>query len=169
MPQRSQLTRGELQRLYESLGPRLLRYLERRTSDPALAADLVQEVFLRLMQSPIRADSEAELKSYLYRMAHSRLVDHARTEQRARLLDLLPWREPTSSPPGGSDMDRAFQRLKPRDATLLWLAYVEEMNHHEIAPVLGVKTASVKVLLSRARARLRAVSVDLGLAPESCV
>jgi len=38
---------------------------------------------------------------------------------------------------------------------LLWLAYVEEDTHEEIADALGVKRGSVKVLLSRARARLR--------------
>ena len=169
MPRSAQLTRGDLERLYESLGPRLLLYLGKRTGDPGLAADLVQEVFLKLLLSPIRAGSEAQLKSYLYRTAHSRLVDHARKEQRARLLDILPWREPAEHSTGGSDMELAFRRLKPRVATLLWLAYVEEMNHNEIAEVVGVKSGSVKVLLSRARKQLRTVSVDLGLAPEGCV
>jgi len=45
--------------------------------------------------------------------------------------------------------------LKPRERALLWLAYVEEDTHEEIADALGVKRGSVKVLLSRARARLR--------------
>ena len=42
----------------------------------------------------------------------------------------------------------------PRDRSLLWLAYVEGCSHREIAEVMGIKPASVKVLLSRARERL---------------
>ena len=72
------LAREELERLYESLGPRLLAYLQRRTGDPALSADLLQEVFLRLLEAPIEAASEAEIRSYLYRTAQSRLVDRVR-------------------------------------------------------------------------------------------
>jgi DNA-directed RNA polymerase specialized sigma24 family protein len=45
----------------------------------------------------------------------------------------------------------------------LWLAYVEEHNHQEIASALGLARGSVKVLLSRARARLRKLLVTKGL------
>ena len=160
------MTRNELERLYESLGPRLLLYLERRTGDPALAADLLQDVFLRLLESPIRANSEAEAKSYLYRMAQSKLIDHARREQRDQRWRIwMRLASPTVEAVGGDDIGKVFRTLKPRDATLLWLAYVEEMNHNEIAKVLGVKPASVKVLLHRARTELKGSVTRLGLAP----
>ena len=48
-------------------------------------------------------------------------------------------------------VSREFAELKPRDRALLWLAYVEEHNHQEIASALGLARGSVKVLLSRAR------------------
>ena len=51
-------------------------------------------------------------------------------------------------------MSREFAELKPRDRALLWLAYVEEHNHQEIASALGLARGSVKVLLSRARCAL---------------
>jgi DNA-directed RNA polymerase specialized sigma24 family protein len=37
----------------------------------------------------------------------------------------------------------------------LWLAYVEGDNHQEIADALGLTRGSVKVMLFRARARLK--------------
>ena len=40
---------------------------------------------------------------------------------------------------------------------MLWLAYVEGFSHREIATVLGMKTASIKLLLFRARRRLAAI------------
>ena len=48
-------------------------------------------------------------------------------------------------------------RLKPRERDLLWLAYAQGSSHKEIAETLGLKTASIKLLLFRARRRLAAM------------
>ena len=48
----------------------------------------------------------------------------------------------------------ALERLKPRDRSMLWLAYAEGSSHREIAQVHGLKVGSVKLLLFRARRRL---------------
>ena len=53
-----------------------------------------------------------------------------------------------------TDLSRAMRRLRPRERALLWLAYAEGSSHREIARMLGVKAASVKVLMFRARRRL---------------
>jgi len=45
--------------------------------------------------------------------------------------------------------------LAPRERALLWLAYVEGQSHNEIAKAVGLARDSVKVLLFRARKRLR--------------
>jgi DNA-directed RNA polymerase specialized sigma24 family protein len=46
---------------------------------------------------------------------------------------------------------------------LLWLAYVEQEDHVRIAQSLRISRGSVKVLLSRARARLRDLLAARGL------
>ena len=51
-------------------------------------------------------------------------------------------------------MTRTFQRLRPQQRQLLWLAYVEGADHHEIARALGLRPLSVRVLLFRARRKL---------------
>ena len=52
------------------------------------------------------------------------------------------------------DVRRAFDQLKPRERQLLWLAHVEGFDHQEIAQLAGLKVASVRVLLFRARSQL---------------
>jgi RNA polymerase sigma-70 factor (ECF subfamily) len=47
-----------------------------------------------------------------------------------------------------------MDQLKPRERSLLWLAYAQGFSHAEIAELLGLKTASLKALLFRARQRL---------------
>jgi len=43
------------------------------------------------------------------------------------------------------EVTRTFAQLKPRDRALLWLAYVEEQDHRQVAATLGVRPGSVKV------------------------
>jgi RNA polymerase sigma-70 factor (ECF subfamily) len=161
----AKLTREGVELLYRTLGPRVHAYLSRQVGDHAAASDLLQETFVRLLQSPPAAASDAELRAYVYRTAQSRAVDYfRRTERRS---EVAPAAEPACSPAVASpDLERAFAQLEPRDRALLWLAYVEEMRHNEIARIVGVRTLSVKVLLYRARRRFEAVLRARGINPE---
>ncbi len=49
------------------------------------------------------------------------------------------------------DVRAAMRMLKPRERELLWLAYVEGMNHAEIGAATGLRPLSVRMLLFRAR------------------
>jgi RNA polymerase sigma-70 factor, ECF subfamily len=44
-----------------------------------------------------------------------------------------------------------LEHLKPKERELLWLAYVEGMDHAEIAAATGLGRLSVRTLLFRAR------------------
>lgn len=58
-------------------------------------------------------------------------------------------------------MARGFSGLSPRQRSLLWLAYVEGLDHAELARALGLRQGSVKVLLHRARQRMQGILVAL--------
>ncbi len=66
----------------------------------------------------------------------------------------------------GHDMAKVFQTLKPRQRSLLWLAYVEGFEHREIASMLGLRENSVKVLLFRARRKMADTLREKGLGPK---
>jgi DNA-directed RNA polymerase specialized sigma24 family protein len=67
----------------------------------------------------------------------------------------VPASDSGPAPPGDEDVARTFATLTSRDRALLWLAYIEEESHEDIAASLGVGRGSIKVLLFRARHRLR--------------
>ena len=54
------------------------------------------------------------------------------------------------------DVTRAMSQLKPRERSLLWLAYAQGASHEEIAATMGLKRSSMKTLLFRARRHLMA-------------
>jgi RNA polymerase sigma-70 factor (ECF subfamily) len=51
-------------------------------------------------------------------------------------------------------MERVFNKLSPQQRQMMWLAYVEGVEHREIAAALGLREGSIKVLLSRVRRKL---------------
>jgi RNA polymerase sigma-70 factor (ECF subfamily) len=48
----------------------------------------------------------------------------------------------------------ALAQMRPRDRQLLWLAHAEGYSHNEIAEVTGLGTASIRLLLFRARRKI---------------
>ena len=111
---------------------------------------------------------EASTRSYLYRMATTLVADHWRKRKREEAWSLQAiFRTKTAEPAIlRRDMARMFERLAHRERALLWLAYVEGLEHQEIAEVLGLREKSIKVLLFRARKKLAAILSSEGLAPE---
>src|SRR5204863_3854320 len=98
---------------------------------------------------------------YLFRIA-TNLVNDARRRPRVDAVQMHDGIDhPDSRQPDIAegavrrvDLSRAMARLKPRERDLLWLAYAQGSSHREIADVLGLRTASIKLLLFRARRRL---------------
>lgn len=151
---------GRFTALYAATHGRLWTYVFRLTGERALADDLVQEAYCRLLTLPGGHVASGAERAYLYRIATNLVTDHHRRRTRlgARLRELLFAVEAdsprTGEPGAGGDLQAIFDRLPRRSAALLWLAYVDGHDHREIAEILGVRPASVRVLLSRARAQL---------------
>lgn len=133
---------------------RLWAFLVRMGAEPALAQDIAQEAFTRWALSPAAGWDEHRARAYLYTIAHRQLIDQSRRARRdmalAADLDIGPVE--ADFPLAG-----AWARLAPKERTLLWLAYAEEFSHEEIGRITGLATASVKVMLSRARDKARAL------------
>ena len=71
--------------LFQQHAPEIAGYFHRRVGSPELAADLCQEVYLRLRRLE-RADGGAPLqnpRAFLFRIARNLLIDHLR-QQHAR-------------------------------------------------------------------------------------
>jgi RNA polymerase sigma-70 factor (ECF subfamily) len=97
----------------------------------------------------------AKSKSYLFKIATNLLHDRWRRKDIKDIVDRT--NQPSQEDPEmKTDVRRAFDQLKPRERQLLWLAHVEGFDHKEIAGLTGLKVASVRVLLFRARSELAA-------------
>lgn len=149
---------------YERTARPLWAYLSRMTGDRHLADDLLQESYYRFLRASTSWTDEAHRRAYLFRIATNLVRDgHRRAKHRPAYVVPFARPEPAShddpaeSSARRTDLQRAMARLRPRDRALLWLAYAQGQAHAEIAETLGVKPASIKLLLFRARRRLAAL------------
>jgi RNA polymerase sigma-70 factor (ECF subfamily) len=139
-------------------------YLTRMTGDPRFADDLLQEAYYRFLRANVTHESDAHRRNYLFRIATNLVRDHRRRPnlESGGLSDEageIDHADPQSADVASGavrrlDLARSMARLKPRERDLLWLAYAQGSSHKEIAETLGLKTASIKLLLFRARRRL---------------
>jgi RNA polymerase sigma-70 factor (ECF subfamily) len=138
-------------------------YLARITGDRSLADDLLQESYYRFLRAERSFDSESHRRNYLYRIATNLAHDRHRSRRGVVSVPVPAEHEPSAltshddvagDAERRTDLGRAMAKLKPRERELLWLAYAQGSSHEEIAESLGLRRASIKMLLFRARRRL---------------
>jgi RNA polymerase sigma-70 factor (ECF subfamily) len=162
------MTEEAFRSFYDRTSRSVWGYLARLTGDPALADDLLQDAYYRFLRAGGQYESEAHRRNSLFKIATNLARDAARRRRVMPFFVADTSREiPSKEDVAGrvqrtTDVGRALESMKPRERAMLWLAYAEGSSHQEIAAVLGVKTASVKLLLFRARRRLAGI---LGRSP----
>lgn len=136
--------------LYDATSQPLRAYLLHVCRRPDVADDLLQETYCRYLMRRHPDMDEPQTRSYLYRIATNLVHDRVRS----RIDDFVaeaPERGAAPNMESRLDVRSTLRQLKPRERELLWLAYVEGMNHEEIAAATGLRALSIKILLFRAR------------------
>jgi RNA polymerase sigma-70 factor (ECF subfamily) len=152
--------------LYRRYGPALLRKAQRILQNRDDALDVVQGLFLDLLQRPSQA--EADLP-YLYRAVTHRCLNHIRNrDNRSRLLER---HRPELSGTCGRCDDRVIQidqlmalsrRLDPQLMEVLVYRYFDDMGQEEIAALIGTSRKTVGKRLQRVQEAVEAFSAEVG-------
>ena len=149
-----QMDQDSFRSIYERTARPLWVYLSRKTGDAQLADDLLQETYYRFLRTRLAFESDNHRKNYLFKIATNLVNDNFRSPRTEQLPENYDIGAAPRAHQHGTDVNRAMAKLKPRERDALWLAYAEGLSHKEIAETLGVKTASMKILLFRARHKL---------------
>ena len=162
----------ELYRRHES---RVFRYLHRNLRNEASANDLMQEVWFAVVRNAVDYQPTAKFTTWLFTIAHNRMVDMIRAGGRLQSLDAGDM----AGSEGSSLLDRleadaklepsaevqsqeeaaallgAVAQLPPEQRSAFLLQAEGELSVEEIAVATGSNFETVKSRLRYARAKLR--------------
>lgn len=167
---------GAFEALYARHRTRLYRYLTHQCGDARLAEELYQDIWLRIINARADYEVSAKFTTWLYRIAHHRLIDHYRKNAREQLRH---WESEDESiddypAPAGETPSTQVERLqlKARIASALaelpaaqreafLMAEEGGMTLEEIANATGTGRETVKSRLRYALGKLRHSLKDL--------
>ncbi len=154
------------EQLYARHKAPLYRYLLRQCSDPAMAEELFQDVWLKLVNARQSYTVKAKFTTWFYRLAHNRLVDHYRAQGRRAFdhevaLETVP-ADTRIQPEQCVERRSQVQRLLELVANLpqvqreaFLLREESGLALEDIAQVTGVNRETAKSRLRYAVAKLR--------------
>ena len=159
---------GAFETLYGRHRGKLFRFVLRGIKDRALAEELFQEIWMRVIEARERYAPTARFTTWLYTIAHHRLVDH----WRMRGLSLVTLDE-TDAIPDGSDppaevearqslarFAQALEALPPAQLEAFLLHEEAGLTVAEIAAATGANEEAAKSRLRYALAKLKAAIND---------
>ena len=156
---RRAMSEREFQVFYAQTCRPLRAYLRRSTRDADSVDDMLQEAYYRFLRAGNAPEDPDGRRGYLFRIGANLVHDHFRASARNREVqnDAVQAEAARTDVSLRADLDEALEALEPNDRARLWLAYVNGSSHREIAAATGVKEASVRPLLLRARRKLAAL------------
>lgn len=163
---------AEFRRLFDAHRVAVHAYLTGRTGDRQAAADLTQDVFLRVWQhlDKLTGMPDDGQRAWVFTVARNLSIDAGRRARTVTETEQALAREPARQPPAASAPVIAAERLTavgtaigklPEDQRVaLTMAAAGAMTSAEIAAVLGVPAGTVRYRLSVARSALAAALND---------
>jgi RNA polymerase sigma-70 factor (ECF subfamily) len=122
--------------------------------------EAVQETCLRVFRHLGRYDESRDFFGWLYRIAVNVCRDLDQRRRRRRIFMPIDDALPMSTQPRTNDdaamLRRAIDTLPERERLAIILRDIEELSTEDVAEILGNSPATVRVQISKARAKLRA-------------
>jgi RNA polymerase sigma-70 factor (ECF subfamily) len=148
--------------LYQKYAPDVYRFALYLSGERGEAEDITSETFVRAWTSPEPIEM-ATVKGYLFTIARNLFLQGLRKTSRHVALD-DDLRDPQAGPYAQAELNEKLhsvftelQRLPEASRSALLMHAVDGMAYEEIARVLGISLAAVKVKIYRARLALAGI------------
>lgn len=149
----------------------IIYFISRYTKNTDIAEDISQDVFVYLLLHKEQYDFKYSFKTYLYMIAKCRALNYLKSEKK-----VLPITDYNNLYIENNDLEeivyknqksnyirKVINKLKPDYQAVICLASIEGFKYKEIAKIMGKNVGQVKVMLNRAKKKLREKLEEEGL------
>lgn len=152
----------EIDALYRRHGGVVLRRIRRFYRDPVESEDVLQEVFVRVMDKIGTFRGDSSMTTWLYQLTTRHCLNRLRNEGRRRELLLLEggvdWSLPTREASQEREvLFRSLWKVLDEDLVEIGIYYhLDGMTHDEISRIIGVSRRTVGNRLAELETRAKA-------------
>lgn len=145
----------------------LYNYGSKLISDKDLVKDCIQDIFIKLIQNYHSLSATPNVRGYLLKALRNKLYDALEKQKSTddislyeevfitdELFPLLSF-DDSEADDRTKRLMQVFSQLSPHQQEIIYLYYVNELKHEEIAEVMGINYQSSKNLLFRSLSSLR--------------
>ena len=154
----------DLAALVDTYSALLFRVAHSILRNRAEAEDVVQDVFVRVLENRTSLPEVRDMRVWLIRIAWNRALDRRQRIRPDQMDDLFAATLIGRNLPADQAIDehrrmksvlQEMERLPKKERQVLLLAALEELSTAEMAGITGRSESAVRALLFRARTRLR--------------
>lgn len=144
--------------IYQHLKTPMYTIILRITQDRALSEDILQEVFIKLYQSPPKPPIKKP-RAYIFQMVHNLTIDNVRKLSPYAVLESVEEARPLSTDDFSlrMDIDRAMKTLPLQECQIVSLHINGELKFREIAEIMAIPLGTVLWKYQKAIKGLRSI------------
>lgn len=129
----------------------LLRFLLSKNTEREVAKDIIQKAFVYIWEHRQKIDPDKSLRSYMFQIAYSRMLNFHRDNQKFNNDKAVPERQTGLTPEDdarGKELekaiDRAIDAMPEKRGTVFQLCFMEDFTYREAAEALDVTKKTVE-------------------------
>lgn len=152
--------------IYDLYYDRIKKFILSSVRNRWVADDLVQETFIRVLQNFSQVRDQTKLSSWIFRIAANLCHDYFRATPKTLVLFENDFKEIPDEISLEKEMERYQLSLIVQDLIkllpeplrqVLFLCDIKQESYQEVADILGISPANVKIRLHRARKQLKSL------------
>lgn len=165
------MTANEFNKNVVPLNPKLFRYAYRFLEDRDDAQDAVQEVFVKLWRMRDQVREVRNLEAFAVRITRNYCLDKIKTKHtvsmdvndyfKDRVSDTSDPHEELEKSDSMKVLGQILEELPEPQKSVIKMRDVEGYSNEEVGEILGLTPGNVRVVLSRARKKIRESFIQL--------
>ncbi len=146
----------EFEEIYKGYWDKIFRVCMGYVNDHSLAQDMAQETFITVWKQLPNFRNEANIGTWIYRIATNNCLRQLEKEKRVKSVDLpvdLPEEKSRNLEPGFQLLYKFISELPEMDRIIISLE-LEDVKQAEIARITGLSESNIRVKIHRIKTRL---------------